>query len=78
MAKQYTVFVDCSATMKYVVDAENADDACEKVEEMTQNADFFEMFRKVCEIWNPVVCDTVMDMENNSFVDRYQGGGDEE
>lgn len=71
MAKKYTVFVDCTATMAYEVDAESANAACEKVEEMVQGADFFEMFRKVCEIANPVVSDTVMEMDSNSFVDRY-------
>ena len=76
MAKKYTVFVDCSATMAYVVDAESADAACEKVEEMVQGADFFETFRNACEIANPVVCDTVMEMESNGFVDRYQEGGE--
>lgn len=69
MAK-YTVFIDCVTTKTYEIEAESANAACEIAEQMINGEDFFEKYRRDCEIMQPSVADTVID-ENDSFVDRY-------
>ena len=49
MAK-YTVFIDCVTTKTYEIEAESPDKACEIAEQMIQEHDFFDEYRKDCEI----------------------------
>ena len=69
MAKYY-VFIDCVTTKTYEIEAESPDKACEIAEQIIQEPDFFDEYRKDCEIMEPSVCDEVID-EHDRFVDRY-------
>lgn len=51
--KKYTIVVDASVTMSFVVEANSAEEAEEKMEEIIQGENFFADYRKGCDFFNP-------------------------
>lgn len=72
MAKTFMVFVDCSATKTYLIDAESAEEARNKVDGrisgMTE-AEFFAELNKECTLSEINVSDTVWDDVDDCWIE---------